>query len=242
MCYRVTDLTCFHLTYNPLLGPRSLRHRCLPEPRCLYSFASFSLLFLSQHLFLPLACSLHLSNKAKVFEGRKSKDESRRRFTIVSSSCCVFLLTVPHTAVTVITAHLQLVLQVMNAQVTPSSAPLLFLLPRFFSFVFVFLTPLLLSKTSLKHDAKVIHHLVPPRKTEGDCLKIKQLTEYLFFKYSFFFITFNPKPPPSFPFHLPHSSSASSAVRVRCLACGVKLYQPWTGKASKAPSGHCVKM
>lgn len=42
--------------------------------------------------------------------------------------------------------------------------------------------------------------------------------------------------------HLSHSSSASSAVSVRCLASGVKLYQLCTGKASKAPSGHWVKM
>lgn len=42
--------------------------------------------------------------------------------------------------------------------------------------------------------------------------------------------------------HLSHSSSASSAVSVRCRASGVKLYQLCTGKASKAPSGHCVKM
>ena len=37
-------------------------------------------------------------------------------------------------------------------------------------------------------------------------------------------------------------SHSSSAVNTWYLASGVKFYQLCTGKASKSPSGHCVKM
>ncbi|TNN83493.1 hypothetical protein EYF80_006474 [Liparis tanakae] len=108
-------------------------------------------------------------------------------------------------AVTVVAAHLQVVLQVVNAQIAPSATPLFFLLPGLLILIIIIIVTatLLLPETSLQHDAELSVPVHP---------------------------------------HLPHSSSASSAVRVRCLACGVKLYQPLTGKASKAPSGHWVKM
>jgi len=61
------DLTCFHLTYNPLLGPRSHHRHCPPWPLCHCSFASFSLFFLSLHLSLPLPCFLHLWNNKRAW-------------------------------------------------------------------------------------------------------------------------------------------------------------------------------
>lgn len=72
--YSVGCLTCSHLTCNPPLDPRCLRHHCPPRPLCHCSSSSSSFLFLSLFLSSSLVCSLHLFNE----KGRRKK---RRKIT-----------------------------------------------------------------------------------------------------------------------------------------------------------------
>lgn len=73
--------------------------------------------------------------------------------------------TFPHATVAVIAAHLQVVLQVVNAQVAASSAALLLLLlPLLIRLIVIVISAILLPEAFLQHNAEVIHHLVPPVK------------------------------------------------------------------------------
>lgn len=74
------------------------------------------------------------------------------------------LLTFPHATVAVVAAHLQVIFQVVNAQVAASSAALLLLLPLLVCLVLIVLSAILLPEAFLQHNAEMIHHLVPPVK------------------------------------------------------------------------------